>query len=265
MTLGRTLVGKTAVVVGASGGIGGAIAKELAKRGARLVLSGRNTDRLEQLCAQLTGGNHAVVQCDIRSAPSIDALARTSKDISSTQGSGGVSVLVNAAGISRDSLAVRLNDVEETLGTNLVGAMHLCKAFVPQMMRGARGSGGGGGSIINVSSVIGLHGNAGQSVYAASKAGLVGFTKSLAKEVASRGVCANVVAPGFIATEMTGAVVENRVTRQLVDRIPLKSPGSVDDVAHAVAFLAESKYITGQVRLKKWRILLCFERKRVDG
>ncbi|KAJ1903478.1 hypothetical protein LPJ81_003034 [Coemansia sp. IMI 209127] len=247
MALGRTLAGKTAVVVGASGGIGGAIAKELAARGARLVLSGRNTDRLEQLCAQLIGGKHVVVRCDIRSVPSIEALARTCKEISSAQegdGGKGVSVLVNAAGISRDSLAVRLTGVEETLGTNLVGAMHVCRAFVPQMMRGARG----GGSIVNVSSVIGLHGNAGQSVYAASKAGLVGFTKSLAKEVASRGVCANVVAPGFIATEMTGAVLENRVTRQLVDRIPLQSPGSVDDVAHAVAFLAESKYITGQVR-----------------
>ncbi|KAJ1664484.1 hypothetical protein IW140_003861 [Coemansia sp. RSA 1813] len=252
MTLGtqlarRTLAGKTAVVVGASGGIGGAIAQELAVRGARLLLAGRNASRLETLRTQLVTNNdsmadpgHMVVPFDIRDPQSIGDLARIGKDIT-TQG---IDVLVNSAGISRNALLVQAKrkDVVDLMDTNLVGVMDTCKAFVPQMLRNR------GASIINVSSIIGLHGNAGQSVYAATKAGLVGFTKSLAKEVASRGVCANVVAPGFICTEMTSDLLENnKVTKQLVDRIPLQAPGSVEDVAHAVAFLAEARYITGQV------------------
>ncbi|KAJ2556552.1 hypothetical protein EV175_001935 [Coemansia sp. RSA 1933] len=237
MVFAKTLAGKTAVVIGASGGIGGAIAKELAGRGARLVLCGRNTERLDQIRTSLLPDNsgHSVVPCDILDTQSIDKLARTTRE------QGGADVLVNSAGISRDSVVARLSCVEETLGTNLVGVMNTCRAFVPQMMRKQRAA------IVNVSSVIGLHGNVGQAVYAASKAGVVGFTKSLAREVASRGVSANVVAPGFIATEMTQGVMQSNVTKQLLDRIPMQGPGSVDDVAHAVAFLAEARYITGQV------------------
>ncbi|KAJ2515176.1 hypothetical protein H4217_005345 [Coemansia sp. RSA 1939] len=262
-SLQRTLTGKVAVVVGASGGIGGAIARELACRGARLVLAGRRTDRLEALRSQLDSnsdsnssggrsGGHVVVGCDIRDPGSIDRLAQEARKLSSADG--GIDVLVNSAGVSRDSLLLRVKetDVAETLETNLVGVIRTCKALVPLMVRRKRdlksASGrGGGASVINIASVIGMHGNTGQSTYAASKAGVIGFTKSLAKEVASRGICANVLSPGFISTEMTSGLANNKITSQLLDRIPLQAPGSVEDVAHAAAFLAEARYITGQV------------------
>ncbi|KAJ2525457.1 hypothetical protein GGI11_000029 [Coemansia sp. RSA 2049] len=269
-SLQRTLAGKVAVVVGASGGIGGAIARELACRGARLVLAGRRTDRLEALRSQLDSsssssnsnsngghnGGHVVVGCDIRDPGSIDRLAQEARKLGSADGSGGggIDVLVNSAGVSRDSLLLRVKetDVAETLETNLVGVIRTCKALVPLMVRRKRdqksASGrGGGASVINISSVIGMHGNTGQSAYAASKAGVIGFTKSLAREVASRGICANVLSPGFISTEMTSGLANNKIASQLLDRIPLRAPGSVEDVAHAAAFLAEARYITGQV------------------
>ncbi|KAJ2660465.1 hypothetical protein IWW48_002929 [Coemansia sp. RSA 1200] len=259
-SLQRTLVGKVAVVVGASGGIGGAIAKELARRGARLVLAGRRMDRLEALRSQLDNNSdgcngeagHVVVGCDIRDPGSIGSLAREASKLTSGDG-GGIDALVNSAGVSRDSLLLRLKetDVAEMLETNLVGVIRTCKAFVPLMIRRKRGQNGqrasGGASVINISSAIGMHGNTGQAAYAASKAGVIGFTKSLAKEVASRGICANVVSPGFISTDMTSGLANNKITSQLLDRIPLQAPGSVEDVAHAAAFLAEARYITGQV------------------
>ncbi|KAI9471519.1 hypothetical protein H4R22_002777 [Coemansia sp. RSA 1290] len=229
------LAGRTALVTGASGGIGGAISRELAQRGAHVVLTGRNQARLaslqQQLCHPL---NHRVIQCDMACTSSINALAKSLD---------GIDILVNAAGISRDSLAMRQRDdeLDEMMQINLKGVMQLCKQVSPLMIRKRSGC------IINVSSVVGIHGNVGQSGYAATKAGLIGFTKSLAKELGPRGVRANVIAPGFIDTEMTRNILQQPVTKSLIDRIPLQRLGTVDDVAHAAAFIAESKYMTGQV------------------
>ncbi|KAI8319337.1 3-oxoacyl-reductase [Martensiomyces pterosporus] len=246
-----TLAGKTALVTGATGGIGGAIAEELARRGARVVLSGRNTDKLSSLLDRLSGlsvsdassskpqpAKHCALACDIQNRSSIKALARAA--IAQTPG---VDILVNAAGISRDSLVVRQKDcdVAAMMETNLLGAMALCREIVPHMIRQKSGS------IINVSSVIGIHGNTGQSAYAATKAGLIGFSKSLAKELGPRNIRVNAIAPGFIQTELTRGILEQPVTKALVDGVPLKRVGSVEDVAHGAAFLAEAQYVTGQV------------------
>ncbi|KAJ1834580.1 hypothetical protein LPJ63_001831 [Coemansia sp. RSA 2711] len=228
----RTLAGMTALVTGASGGIGGAISQELARRGARVVLSGRNSARLSALQSQIPDSRVAL--CDLHDASSIRALGKSCPQ---------VDILVNAAGLSRDSLVVRQRskDLEDMLQVNLVSAMELCRHVAMGMIRRRSGC------IINVSSVVGVHGNVGQSAYAASKAGLIGFTKALARELGPRGVRANVLAPGFIDTEMTRAVGEQAVTRALVDGIPLNTMGSVEDVAHGAAYLAEARYVTGQV------------------
>ncbi|KAJ2353716.1 hypothetical protein IWW50_004074 [Coemansia erecta] len=231
-----TLSGKTALVAGASGGIGGAISRELARRGAQLVLTGRNRARLDALQASLAHADtHTVTPCDLQSPASIRELVKTTGPR--------IDILVNAAGVSRDSLAMRQRDadLDEMLQTNLLGAMTLCRLVGAQMVRQRSGC------IVNVSSIIGVHGNVGQSAYAATKAGLIGFTKSLAKELGPRGVRANIVAPGFIDTEMTQGVAGQSVTKGLIDNIPLRAIGSVEDVAHGAAFLAEAQYITGHV------------------
>ncbi|KAJ2158525.1 hypothetical protein GGF46_003708 [Coemansia sp. RSA 552] len=233
------LAGRTALVTGASGGIGGAVVAELARRGARVVMTGRNTARLAALKETLaadgpSGDGHSVVECDLRDKASIKELARSA---------GPVDLLVNAAGVVRDGLLLRLKeaDVADMMQTNMLGTIWLSKEVVPQMVRRRTGA------IVNVASVIGLHGNVGQSVYAATKAGVVGFTKSLAKELGPRGIRVNAVAPGFIDTDLTRRIVEQPATKALMDQIPLKRVGSVEDVAHSVAFLAEAQYITGQV------------------
>ncbi|KAJ2079948.1 hypothetical protein H4R24_003417 [Coemansia sp. RSA 988] len=236
-----TLSGTTALVTGASGGIGSSIAVELARRGAQVILSGRNRNKLEALQIKLKpcdGSTHTVAVCDMRDPSSIGELARTA-----VAHGGGVDILVNAAGVSHDSLLVRLKekDMEEMMQVNLTGAMSLSKAVVPHMLRQKSGC------IINISSVIGQHGNVGQSGYAATKAGLLGFTKSLAKELGSRRVRVNAIAPGYIDTELTRRIIELPTSRALIDRIPLQRMGTVEDVAHGAAFLAEAQYITGQV------------------
>ncbi|KAJ1996096.1 hypothetical protein GGI04_005801, partial [Coemansia thaxteri] len=241
----RSLAGKTALVTGATGGIGGAIALELARRGAQLVISGRDKGRLEALRQKLDNEQQAAehpavsIECDIRDAPGIRALAASA---SARSGGKGIDILVNAAGISRDGLLLRLkeSDLADTLQTNLVGAMMLSKELALQMVRQRTGV------IINVSSVIGLHGNAGQSAYAASKAGLIGFTKALAKELGPRGVRVNAVAPGFISTELTREILEQPAAKELISKAPLAYAGAVEDVAHGAAYLAEARYVTGQ-------------------
>ncbi|KAJ2774598.1 hypothetical protein IWQ56_000510 [Coemansia nantahalensis] len=234
---------QTALVTGASGGIGGAVAAELARRGARVVLSGRSRGKLEALRAALARGSgsddHAVAECDVRDAAAVKALAAAA----AAHGGGALDIVVNAAGIVRDGLLLRAKeaDTADSVQTNLLGTMAVCKAVAPFMVRQRAGA------IVNVASVIGLHGNAGQTVYAATKAGVVGFTKALARELGPRGVRANAVAPGFIDTELTRGILAQPATKALVDAIPLQRVGSVDDVAHGVAFLAEARYITGQV------------------
>ncbi|KAJ1965438.1 hypothetical protein GGI12_000775 [Dipsacomyces acuminosporus] len=240
------LAGRTALVTGATGGIGGAVAAELARRGARVIVSGRNSDKLSQLAHRLNRqqlhaktAEHLAVVCDIQNKASIKELARAALVQAS-----GIDILVNAAGISHDGILVRAKDkdIADMMETNLLGAMSLCREVVPQMMRKKSG-----GSIINVSSVIGMHGNVGQSGYAATKAGLIGFSKSLARELGPRGIRVNAIAPGFIETALTKDIIDQPVTRALIDGIPLGRVGSAEDVAHGAAFLAEAQYITGQV------------------
>ncbi|KAJ2777462.1 hypothetical protein GGI15_004496 [Coemansia interrupta] len=234
----KTLAGRTALVTGASGGIGRAICEELARRGARIVATGRSASRLATLHSSLSQIQptleHQTIECDLleASGSEIKNLAKNSVDI-----------LVNAAGISRDGLLLRQKkeDVVDMMQVNLVSCMEVCKQVSQGMVRRRSGC------IVNVSSVIGLHGNTGQSAYAATKAGMIGFTKSLARELGPRGIRVNAIAPGFIDTELTRSILEQPVTKSLVARIPLQAVGSVDDVAHGAAFLAENRYITGQV------------------
>ncbi|KAJ2795690.1 hypothetical protein H4S07_006414, partial [Coemansia furcata] len=214
------LAGKSALVTGATGGIGGAIALELARRGARLVVTGRDMEKLEALKLKLdevrplhptgepTNPQSIAISCDILDSSRIPGLAKEARG----HLGGKIDILVNAAGISRDALLVRMSQAElmDTLNTNLVSAMMLSKEITLGMIRQQSGV------IINVSSVIGLHGNAGQSAYAASKAGLVGFTKSLAKELGSRGVRVNAIAPGFIETELTRDILGRLSTQEML-------------------------------------------------
>ncbi|KAJ2416143.1 hypothetical protein GGI10_001191 [Coemansia sp. RSA 2530] len=244
-----TLVGKTALVTGATGGIGGAIALELARRGARLVVTGRDPKKLQALQHKLdeaqplhpsgepVASPSISIPCDILDSSHIPGLAKQASQ------NGRMDILVNAAGISRDALLLRtsLASLMDTLNTNLVSAMMLSKELAPAMIRQKSGV------IINVSSVIGLHGNVGQSAYAASKAGLIGFTKSLAKELGPRGVRVNAIAPGFIDTELTRDILQRPSTQDMISRAPLPHVGTVEDVAHGAAYLVEAQYVTGHV------------------
>ena len=235
------MINRIALITGASRGIGRACALKLAESGARVALAARNREKLEEVAAALRGqGREAfVVEMDLASADSIkDALSRTAKDF------GRIDILVNNGAITRDGLAVRMkkDDWEAVIATNLSGAFFAIQQVLPAMMRERWGR------IINVSSVVGKSGNPGQANYVASKAGLIGLTKSLAQEMASRNITINAVAPGFIDTDMTAALTPEQ-REQIVSRIPLKRIGSADDVAAAVRFLAsdDAGYITGHV------------------
>jgi 3-oxoacyl-[acyl-carrier protein] reductase len=232
---------RVAFVTGASRGIGRACARALAEAGARVVLAARNLEKLEEVAAEIgtAGGQAFVVSLDISSESSIrDAFARTTKEFGATE------ILVNNAGLTRDGLAVRMkkNDWDAVLTTNLTGSF-LCSQQALQPMMRARW-----GRIINIVSVVGEMGNAGQANYAASKAGLIGLTKTLAREMGSRGITVNAVAPGFVETDMTG-VLSTEVRDKLLANVAVKRLGQPADVAAAVRFLAsdEADYITGHV------------------
>ena len=233
------LAGQVAVVTGGSRGIGLAVSRALATAGARVVLAARDGGRAGAAAAALPGDGHAGRACDVAdTAACREVVTRTQAE------QGPVSILVNNAGITRDGLLLRLRDEDwsQVVDTNLKGAFNMIRAVARGMMKRREGS------IVNVSSVIGLSGNAGQANYAASKAGLHGLTKSVAKELASRGVRCNAVAPGFVRTDMTAGLGEAQV-ESLKTRIPLGSLGEPGDVAGLVRFLAgpEARYITGQI------------------
>jgi 3-oxoacyl-[acyl-carrier protein] reductase len=235
-----TMVNKVAIVTGASRGIGRAIAVELGRRGATVIAAARATNAqsaVDEIAA--AGGIAELAAADMTDPPSLEAL------ISGTiQRHGKIDILVSNAGITRDQLLLRMKrgDWDEVIATNLTAAFTLCQAVLKPMIRQRSGR------IVAVSSVVGQTGNAGQSNYAASKAGLIGFCKSLAREVASRNVTVNVVAPGLIDTDMTRAMTGD-AQKDWTSQIPLGRPGTPADVAAAVCFLAsdEASYITGQV------------------
>lgn len=231
------LTDKTAIVTGATGGIGGAIAKALHGAGATVGISGRNEDKLKALAAELSDRVH-VLPADLSSSEGIDALVKDA-----TEAMGGVDILVNNAGLTRDNLSMRMKDEEwqQVLDVNLTAPFKLAKAVQRGMMKKRFGR------IINITSVVGVTGNPGQTNYCASKAGMIGWSKSMAQEVASRGITINCVAPGFIATAMTDALTDDQKER-INTTIPAGKMGSADDIAAAALYLAteEAAYVTGQ-------------------
>lgn len=230
------LDGKPALVTGASGGIGAAIARSLHARGAQVVLSGTRRDALEALAADLGAGAH-VCPADLRDATEPDALVEAAEKTA-----GPLHILVNNAGMTRDMLALRMRDADwqAVLDVDLSAPFRLARAALRGMLRRRAGR------IINISSIVGVTGNAGQANYAAAKAGLIGMSKALAQEVASRGITVNVVAPGFVISAMTDAVSEQQKAK-LADAIPLGRLGQPADVAAAVTYLAsdEAAWVTG--------------------
>lgn len=236
------LEGKVAVVTGASRGIGRAIAVKLASMGATVIVNyngseARALEVREEI--EAAGGTASIYRCDVSDFASCEAFVQ---DV--VQFCGRIDILVNNAGITRDGLLMKMSEeaFDQVLDTNLKGTFHMTRFVSRQMMRQRAGR------IINMASVVGVCGNAGQANYAASKAGVIGFTKATAKELASRSITVNAIAPGFIETEMTG-VLADKVKEAAVAQIPLGRFGQAEDVANVAAFLASdaSGYITGQV------------------
>ncbi|MBB3994706.1 3-oxoacyl-[acyl-carrier protein] reductase [Sulfitobacter undariae] len=230
------LTGKNALVTGASGGIGADIARALHAQGASVGLSGTRTEPLEALAAEL-GERAYVLPCNLSDMEAVKALPKQA-----AEAMGSVDILVNNAGITRDNLFMRMSDDEwqSVLDVNLTATFQLCKGVMRGMMKARWGR------IVNISSIVGATGNPGQANYAASKAGLIGMSKSLAYEVASRGITVNAVAPGFIATAMTDKLTDDQKTG-IMGQIPAGRMGTPDEIASAVVYLAssESAYITG--------------------
>jgi 3-oxoacyl-[acyl-carrier protein] reductase len=231
------LLGKSALVTGASGGIGAAIARALHAQGAKVALSGTRIEPLEALAAEL-GESAFVVPCNLSDMGAVSALPKAAADAM-----GGLDILVNNAGITRDQLFMRMSDADwdTVLAVNLTSAMKLSRGVMRSMMKARWGR------IINISSVVGVTGNPGQANYAATKAGVIGMSKSIAAEVAGRGITVNCVAPGFITTAMTDALTEDQKAKTL-ERIPAGRMGTVEEIAAAVVYLAsdEAAYMTGQ-------------------
>lgn len=231
------LSGKTALVTGASGGIGSAIAKALAAQGAIVALSGTRIEALEKVASEI-GERARLAPGNLADAAATETLFKTAE----TALGGQVDILVNNAGLTRDGLAMRMKDEDwqAVLDVNLTAAFRLCRASLRGMMKKRWGR------IVSITSVVGATGNPGQANYAASKAGLVGLSKALAAEVASRGITVNCVAPGFITTAMTDALTEDQKTR-ITEGIPAGRLGTVEDIAAAVVYLAsaEAGYVTG--------------------
>ncbi|MBT2131145.1 3-oxoacyl-[acyl-carrier-protein] reductase [Aliiroseovarius lamellibrachiae] len=230
------LTGKNALVTGASGGIGGAIAKALHAAGATVALSGTRVEPLEALASELGERAH-VLPCNLSDGEAVDALPKQA-----IEAMGSVDILVNNAGITRDQIFMRMSDEEwdSVINVNLTSTMRLCRGVMRPMMKSRWGR------IINISSIVGATGNPGQVNYAASKAGMVGMTKSIAYEVASRGITANCVAPGFIATAMTEKLTDDQKGK-INAQIPAARMGEAQEIAAAVLYLAsaEAGYTTG--------------------
>jgi 3-oxoacyl-[acyl-carrier protein] reductase len=230
------LTGKTALVTGASGGIGAEIARVLHGAGASMGLSGTREGPLQALAADL-GGRAQVLQCDLSDPEAVEGLVKRAADAL-----GSVDILVNNAGITRDGLVMRMSDADwqAVIDVNLTAAFRLCRAAIRGMMKARWGR------IVNISSVVGQTGNAGQVNYAASKAGMVGLSKSLAAEVASRGITVNCVAPGFIETAMTDKLNDQQ-REGILKAVPVGRMGRADEIAAAVLYLAspEAAYVTG--------------------
>ena len=230
------LTGKVALVTGASGGIGGAIARALHAQGATVALSGTRTGPLEELAADL-GERAVVTPANLTDTAATEALIKTVEEQA-----GGLDILVNNAGLTRDGLLLRMKDEDwqTVLDVNLTAGMRLARAALRGMMKKRWGR------IVGISSVVGATGNPGQTNYAAAKAGMIGFSKALAAEVAARGITVNVVAPGFIATAMTDALSEEQRAK-LSERIPAGRLGTPEDIAASVVYLAsdEAAYVTG--------------------
>ena len=232
------LTGKSALVTGASGGIGQGIAQALAAAGAKVALSGTREEKLASVAATIAGET-VIVPANLSDAGAVDGLIKTAEDALGA----GVDILVNNAGITKDTLALRMKaeDWQTVLDVNLTAAFKLAKNCLRAMMKRRSGR------IINITSVVGVTGNPGQANYCASKAGMIGFSKSLAQEVANRGVTVNCVAPGFIASAMTEVLTDEQKS-MIATRIPAGSIGKPEDIAAAVVYLAsnEAGYVTGQ-------------------
>jgi 3-oxoacyl-[acyl-carrier protein] reductase len=230
------LTGKSALVTGASGGIGGAIARALHARGAQVALSGTRVAPLEALRDEL-GDGAFVVACDLSDAAAVEALPKAA-----AEAMGAVDILVNNAGITRDNLFMRMSDAEwqSVIDVNLTSTFRLCRGVLRGMMKARWGR------IVNISSVVGATGNPGQGNYAAAKAGMVGMSKSLAAEVASRGITVNCIAPGFIETAMTDKLNDDQKAK-ILGQIPAGRMGTAEEIASAVIYLAsvEAGYVTG--------------------
>jgi 3-oxoacyl-[acyl-carrier protein] reductase len=230
------LTGKAALITGASGGIGGAIARALHGAGAQVALSGTRVEPLQALAAELGDRAH-VLPCDLGDAEAVAALPGQAAAVMGT-----VDILVNNAGITKDNLFMRMSDADwdQVIAVNLTSTMRLCRAVIRPMMKARWGR------IVNISSVVGATGNPGQANYAASKAGMVGMSKAIAAEVASRGITVNCVAPGFIATAMTDKLNDDQ-KGTILTQIPAGRMGDAADIAAAVLYLAsaEAGYVTG--------------------
>lgn len=231
------LTGKKALVTGATGGIGGAIAKALHAHGAHVGISGRNEEKLKALAAEL-GERVSILPADLSKSEGIDGLVKAAEEAM-----GQIDILVNNAGLTRDNLSMRMKDEEwqEVIDVNMTATFKLAKAVQRGMMKRRDGR------IINIASIVGVTGNPGQCNYVASKAGMIGWSKAMAQEIASRGITINCIAPGFIATAMTDALNEDQKAK-INATIPAGKMGTSEDIAAAAVYLAsnEAAYVTGQ-------------------